>query len=435
VILLTLVASFAAVSRQTLALSVLLSALSLRRSAGITGTSLAASSGRQVPSVRQTLVTASSGHSGQTATLTGASVTGRFRSGRIRAGRVTVARLTRLFRRLTIVTVGAMFTVITSGLKQAAQALAGVRITSARLIHVDVAVADARSTLSARYRRFAPMIVGTTIASFARIARLTTADRRLSASVQQTAVRMIHARLGRSGTRTGTTRHVDADFRLSVEAGSTPFAMLPVRIVGAVGATSGAWVAHLGVTIALTAHTVRIRPEARLTKVTLETVRVLATSALTGAHVAHVVPGSVRVTVTRFAAVRSEVVIAGRTSIASTSDHVRLAFTLTAQLLALTVHRSGSIAVARLCPVEHGERGARGQTRANLMRGRLSNGERARLGASHVIVLEQIAFGARDRVLEGGELFECRRQYERVDQKSLVGCRGAGQRGPWSCVA
>lgn len=152
---------------------------------------------------------------------------------------------------------------------------------------------------------------------------------------------------GFNGSWTGTLPawYIDADPRITVKVINASVAVVSGRIVPAVYAGSRLRVAAVGVSVTFASTTVREIPKTRLTQTAGSRVGVRVATAAACFYVAEVIEGSDTVAVAWLATFRSEVVRPWCTSVAFTTDYLRLARTPAAELITQETVRSGRVAL------------------------------------------------------------------------------------------
>lgn len=135
-----------------------------------------------------------------------------------------------------------------------------------------------------------------------------------------------------AGTR--SARYIYADPRIAVEIVDASVAIVSGGGVSAIDASSSLGIAAIRVSIALAALAVREVPEAGLALAAGSTVGVGTALAATGLDVAEIIEGTDAVAVARDAALGPESVRSRCAAVATSADHVRLARTHSAIVLA-----------------------------------------------------------------------------------------------------
>lgn len=135
-------------------------------------------------------------------------------------------------------------------------------------------------------------------------------------------------------TRTRSARYIYADSRIAIKIVNATVAIMSGGEVSTIDASSGLGVTAVRVSVALAAPTVREVPETGLALAAGSPVGVGTALAAAGFDVAEIVKGADAIAIARDAALGSESVCSWRAAVATSANHVRLARTHSAIVLA-----------------------------------------------------------------------------------------------------
>lgn len=246
-----------------------------------------------------------------------------------------------------MITIPAMFAMRPGRLVQTLSAFARFCITIAHPIQIDIVIAIATLTRTARHIRIAKVIVRALVTARSRVALPTIAHHIQCSRIPLTLIRMRMIRGHRSGTQTRSTTDLTAQRRITIVPFHAAIALCTSRVIGATVAFAGARITCRRMPIALTLLAIVEIPKARLTLITLATVRIRSAAALAGDLIAFTIERTDLIAVALFAALRPKAVRSRCATIALATDHVRFALAQATVGVAFFRQRTGRIAVAR----------------------------------------------------------------------------------------
>ncbi len=141
------------------------------------------------------------------------------------------------------------------------------------------------------------------------------------------------SRCGPAGTGTLLAGNIHAQPGISVISVSASVAIMPGCLLSAVYTGTGLLIANVRVSVALAGAAIREPPFSRLTLIALSPIDAgLPAAALSSFQVAEIVQSTHRMALAEFAALRTEAVGSRRAFVASSTNDILSAFTLTSEI-------------------------------------------------------------------------------------------------------